>query len=196
MNDFLAVAYAGMAAAAANNPNLPSGHAGLHHPSFDMLPNAHHMYLASRHTSPNTANFAHTNTSSNHAPTRHSQLAAAAAAAASDSELDADAAGGVRKPKCARCRNHGMVSWLKGHKRHCKHKDCLCAKCNLIAERQRVMAAQVALKRQQAAEDAIAMGIRCISPSCGQLPPGPVFQDGDELEGSEIDEQDAAYQVK
>ena len=86
MNDFLAVAYAGMAAAAANNPgslNLPSGPAGLHHPSFDMLPNAHHMYLASRHNSPNTANFANP-TNGNHAPTRHSQLAAAAAAAARD----------------------------------------------------------------------------------------------------------------
>lgn len=197
------LAAAAAAAAAANGPmgggGGPVGFNSSNHPapgSHMGLPgnHHHHHHHSQLHNSVNTM---HPNNNShlghhhlsvsvsnnNHQPStpqsslRHSQLSPQSNSSGGGGSGGGGGERGVRKPKCARCRNHGMVSWLKGHKRHCKYKDCLCAKCNLIAERQRVMAAQVALKRQQAAEDVVAMTMRCISPSSGQLPPGPVFLD-------------------
>uniref|UniRef100_A0AAY4CHA5 DM domain-containing protein n=1 Tax=Denticeps clupeoides TaxID=299321 RepID=A0AAY4CHA5_9TELE len=58
------------------------------------------------------------------------------------------AAGKVaRSPRCARCRNHGVVVPVKGHAGRCGFSRCRCWKCGLITERTRIMATQRRLRR-------------------------------------------------
>lgn len=67
---------------------------------------------------------------------------------------DLKATASNRNPKCTRCRNHGILSDLRGHKHQCRFKDCTCMDCRTVAERQRLTAARIALFRQQKGNEA------------------------------------------
>ncbi|CAI5450080.1 unnamed protein product [Caenorhabditis angaria] len=70
-------------------------------------------------------------------------------------ERDADSMTGKpkeRRPNCQRCAQHNVVNRLKGHKRTCPFRDCFCAKCQVVVERQKLMADQIKLRRRQKRE--------------------------------------------
>ncbi|KAE9419492.1 hypothetical protein Angca_004329, partial [Angiostrongylus cantonensis] len=54
-----------------------------------------------------------------------------------------------RVPNCQKCGQHGRKSRLKGHKRICPFKECKCAKCQVVSERQKLMADQIKIRRRQ-----------------------------------------------
>ncbi|CAP29170.1 Protein CBR-DMD-10 [Caenorhabditis briggsae] len=54
-----------------------------------------------------------------------------------------------RVPNCQKCGQHGRKSRLKGHKRSCPFRECPCAKCAVVTERQKLMADQIKIRRRQ-----------------------------------------------
>ncbi|KIH50353.1 DM DNA binding domain protein, partial [Ancylostoma duodenale] len=62
-----------------------------------------------------------------------------------------------RRPNCQRCAQHNVVNRLKGHKRACPFKECFCPKCQVVVERQKLMADQIKLRRRQKREKNISV---------------------------------------
>lgn len=59
-------------------------------------------------------------------------------------------------PNCGKCRNHGIIIKLRGHKQDCQFRDCECDCCILTVQRRVVMAAQTAHIRQRKMEEKLA----------------------------------------
>lgn len=52
--------------------------------------------------------------------------------------------GEVRRDQmCSRCRNHGVIQLLRGHKNVCSFVNCNCDKCVITKRRREIMAKQI-----------------------------------------------------
>ena len=58
-----------------------------------------------------------------------------------------------RHPTCALCKNHQTISTLKGHKRYCPWRNCVCELCYGTTKKRKINAEQVALRRAQAQDE-------------------------------------------
>lgn len=62
-------------------------------------------------------------------------------------------------PNCGKCRNHGIIVKLRGHKQSCEFRDCECDCCILTVQRRVVMAAQNAHLKQRKMEEKLVADI-------------------------------------
>ncbi|XP_068432520.1 doublesex- and mab-3-related transcription factor B1-like [Clinocottus analis] len=65
----------------------------------------------------------------------------------SKDQMTVSASEDLRKPKCTRCRHHGIIVPQKGHIKFCPFLKCDCWKCCLITQRTRLTAVQRSLKK-------------------------------------------------
>lgn len=76
-----------------------------------------------------------------------------------------------RNPYCSRCRNHGKSNPVKGHKRHCEYRSCICDGCWLVQQRQEVSAAQIKRRRYQKQDEECGRQIEITPPVLNRGPP-------------------------
>jgi hypothetical protein len=65
-----------------------------------------------------------------------------------DEKIEEERAPKPREPKCAKCRNHGLIVLKKNHKGRCRFEQCHCPKCRIIDERREVLKEQVRIRRE------------------------------------------------
>lgn len=82
-----------------------------------------------------------------------------------------------RHPTCALCKNHQTVSVLKGHKRYCPWRQCLCELCYSTNKKRKINAEQVAQRRAQAQDEELRRKGALLPdtvPSASEHPPAAV----------------------
>jgi hypothetical protein len=77
-----------------------------------------------------------------------SRISAASTSNSADDTHTSSSLGKSRTiPTCARCRNHFEIVPVKGHKRICSHRYCLCLKCRVLEESRRLRAIELKIRR-------------------------------------------------
>ena len=86
-----------------------------------------------------------------------------------------------RDQMCSRCRNHGIIQLLRGHKSACIYVDCTCEKCEITKKRREIMAKQIKDYRNLRPSD-----LSTSSPETLDSPAPEAIQESDDLSESQF----------